>query len=561
VRLILYIFLLFSLQLGYSQINPENISFGDPMKIPLISAGSYGELRSNHFHAGVDLKTQQREGIPVYATEDGYVSRIKVSVWGYGKVVYLRHNNGYTTVYAHLQKFAPRLEDFVKNLHYTQEKHSVQSFPNSSKLPVKKGELIAYSGSTGGFIAPHLHYEVRDTRTEHPLNPLHFGLEIEDKTAPIIRGLRLKPRSDVDQINGNSISQKIVLKKTGANQYLTDTVYLNGSMIAQVNTYDIQNSTTNKNGVYKISCYQNDKLIYQHRLDEFSFSESKQINLLIDYAYFKNKKSRYQQLYIPEYSDLSIYDRDLSVDGLISLDKEGSYIYKIVIEDFSKNKSTISIPVTYNKSHNAIVKEYTKLDKVLIKTDEFYRFESDNNFISIEKASLYQDHKLEIKQSKDTIVIGPNTFPWKKKFRIGFKLDSTHGKHTSIAKLTNGRIKVLSSNYRSGYLTRDTDETGTYILGTDSKPPTIKPLNFYPKQWISSAKELKFKIQDSGSGIKNYTAFLDDNWILLTYNPKNNSLTYDFNDIPLEGAEHRINLIVEDQVGNKTEYSAVFFRK
>ena len=561
MRLILYTILLFSLQLGYSQINPENISFGDPMKIPLISAGSYGELRSNHFHAGVDLKTQQREGIPVYATEDGYVSRIKVSVWGYGKVVYLRHPNGYTTVYAHLQKFAPKLEDFVKNLHYTQEKHSVQSFPSASKLPVKKGELIAYSGSTGGFIAPHLHYEVRDTRTEHPLNPLHFGLEIEDKTAPIIRGLRLKPSSDIDQINGNSISQKIVLKKTGANQYVTDTVYLNGSMIAQVNTYDIQNSTTNKNGVYKISCYQNDKLIYQHRLDEFSFSESKQINLLIDYAYLKKKKSRYQQLYIPEHSDLSIYDRDLSVDGLISLDKEGSYTYKIVIEDFSKNKSTISIPVTYNESYNAVVEESPNLDKVLIKTDEFYRFESDNNFISIEKASLYQDHKLEIKQSQDTIVIGPNTFPWKKNFRIGFKLDSTHGKHTNIAKLTNGRIKVLSSNYRSGYLTRDTNETGTYILGTDSKPPTIKPLNFYPKQWISSAKELKFKIQDSGSGIKNYTAFLDDNWILLTYNPKNSSLTYDFSDIPLEGAEHQIKLIVEDQVGNKSEYSAVFFKK
>ena len=127
--------------------------------------------------------------------------------------------------------------------------------------------------------------------------------------------------------------------------------------------------------------------------------------------------------------------------------------------------------------------------------------------------------------------------------------------------MTNGKVRVLSSTYRSGYLTRDTNETGTYILGTDTKPPTIKPLNFYPKQWISAAKELKFKIQDSGSGIKNYTAFLDNNWILLTYNPKNNSLTYDFDDIPLQGAEHQIQVIVEDQVGNETKYSATFFKK
>jgi hypothetical protein len=243
------------------------------------------------------------------------------------------------------------------------------------------------------------------------------------------------------------------------------------------------------------------------------------------------------------------------------LNKEGTYSYKIVIEDFSKNKSTISIPVSYNNLLNPIVDESDALGKVLIRTDEFYRFESENNFISIEKGSLYQNHKLDLKQSKDTIQIGPNTLPWKKKFRIGFKLDSTHSKQTSIAKLTNGKVRVLSSTYRSGYLTRDTNETGTYILGTDTKPPTIKPLNFYPKQWISAAKELKFKIQDSGSGIKNYTAYLDNNWILLTYNPKNNSLTYDFDDIPLQGAEHQIQVIVQDQVGNETKYSATFFKK
>ena len=177
--------LMFLCLLSYAGFSQENIPkdyFSNPLDIPLLLSGNFGELRSNHFHSGLDIKTQQREGLPVYAPADGYVKRIKVSHYGYGKALYLQHPNGYSSVYAHLQSYAGPIQQYVKEHQYNKESFEIELFPESDVLPVKKGQIIAYSGNSGSSGGPHLHFEIRDGASR-PMNPMLFGIEIPDEEA------------------------------------------------------------------------------------------------------------------------------------------------------------------------------------------------------------------------------------------------------------------------------------------------------------------------------------------------------------------------------------------
>jgi len=171
------------------------------MDIPLILAGTFGELRSNHFHSGIDIKTQQREGLPIYAIGDGSVTRIKISLWGYGKAIYVAHPNGYTSVYGHLQKFSPKIEAYIKQLQYQKKSYEVEVFPDLGEIKLTKGEVLAYGGNTGGSSGPHLHFEIRNSITEKPTNPLLYGLEVRDATNPILEKLYVYPLSKGSVVN------------------------------------------------------------------------------------------------------------------------------------------------------------------------------------------------------------------------------------------------------------------------------------------------------------------------------------------------------------------------
>ena len=206
-NIIIAILLIGSILVHGQEDYPKDV-FRSPLDIPLVLAGTFGELRSNHFHSGIDIKTQQREGLPVYAIADGMVTRIKISHWGYGKVLYIAHPNGYTSVYGHLQKFSPELEAYVKKLQYDKKSYEVEVFPDLGALKVEKGGLIAYSGNTGGSSGPHLHFEIRSSISEKPTNPLLYGLEVRDATNPILEKVFIYPLAENAQVNqGNGKSQ------------------------------------------------------------------------------------------------------------------------------------------------------------------------------------------------------------------------------------------------------------------------------------------------------------------------------------------------------------------
>ena len=206
--------ILVSLNLNlFAQSNYPTDYFGVPLDIPLQLSGTFGELRENHLHSGIDFRTQKLEGFPVMATADGYVSRIRVSLMGFGKVVYITHPNGYTTVYAHLQKFSPEIEKYIKTEQYKIRNFEVHLFPKPTEFVVQKGQIIGYSGSTGGFVDPHLHYEIRNTKTEKPINPLLFGLKINDTIKPTIKEVVMYPLSEETQISHANFPYQLCLKK------------------------------------------------------------------------------------------------------------------------------------------------------------------------------------------------------------------------------------------------------------------------------------------------------------------------------------------------------------
>ena len=256
IKKIVFVFLLFVI--GFSTYAQDSIPkkyFRSPLGIPLFLAGNFGELRSNHFHSGLDMKTQGKEGFRIYAAADGYVSRVKISPWGYGKTIYIDHPNGYTTVYAHLKGYSGVIASEIKKYQYQKESWEIDWYPSDTLMKVKKGDVIAISGNTGGSGGPHLHFEIRETESEHPVNPLLFGFDIKDNIKPIIRSITLTPLNDTSYVNNKNIMQRFLITGADGTYRLKYSTPINayGEIGIGIETIDKLNGYGNRNGIYTLS--------------------------------------------------------------------------------------------------------------------------------------------------------------------------------------------------------------------------------------------------------------------------------------------------------------------
>ena len=274
---------LFSFSLLIGQEKYPQDTFSAPLDIPLILSGTFGELRSNHFHSGIDIKTQKRQGLPIYAIQDGTVTRIKISLWGYGKAIYIAHPNGFTSVYAHVKKFSPEIEAYIKKVQYQKKSYEVEVYPDYGELEVKKEDIIAYSGNTGGSSGPHLHFEIRSSITEKPTNPLLYGYEVRDATNPTLVGLFGYPLSKDAQINKSAKKIQLNFTKQKNGSFIADKVEAYGTIGFGFNGFDRQDLGANKNGVYAVKQIVNGKIYLEYDFETFSFGETRYINTLIDY--------------------------------------------------------------------------------------------------------------------------------------------------------------------------------------------------------------------------------------------------------------------------------------
>ena len=561
MRKIFYLFLFLSGTVVCQNQIPTDY-FKNPIEIPLILSGSFGELRSNHFHSGLDIKTQQREGIPIYAPADGHVKRIKVAHYGYGKALYVQHPNGYTTVYAHLKKYAGKIQEYVKKEQYKKEKYTLELFPEDTLLAVKKGELIGYTGNSGSSGGPHLHFEIRDANSR-PMNPLLFGIEIPDSKKPLVSSVFVYPLSDSAQVNKsrNPIKLRLITQKDGT--YKVEKCTAIGKIGFGISTIDQQNGASNKNGVYQITATFNGEEKFNALFEKFSFAETRYLNRYIDYKYFKKNRSRVQKLFRETNNPLSIIKNDVD-NGTITIEEGFKSVYTIEVRDYNNNKTTISIPIEGKKEENTIPKKDNTTND-FVYANQATSITKGKFSIYIPANSFYEDTYLDIEAKGDTLKLHKDEIPLHKNITI--TVDASNYDKKDLSSLYIGRLNYKGDPYynktsiKEFKLSARTKTLGSYILVTDTTAPTIKPVNFEDKKWISKNKTLKVKIEDDLSGISSYRATINGKFILMEYNYKKDVLTYNFDDRIISESENNLKVIVIDNVGNNATFEATFFRK
>ncbi|MEZ8002899.1 MAG: M23 family metallopeptidase [Patiriisocius sp.] len=536
--------------------------FSNPLDIPMILSGSFGELRNNHFHSGLDIKTQQRSGVPVYAPADGYVSRIKVGHYGYGKALYIKHPNGYSTVYAHLQKFEPAIQDFVKQNQYKKERYEIELFPKENSLLVKKGDLIAYTGNSGSSGGPHLHYEIRDSYSR-PMNPMLFGLEIPDSKDPSITSVFAYPTSNDASVNNSMTPVKLRIIKQKDGTYKTEKISAYGKIGFGIAATDQQNGAYNKNGVYRIKTSYNGKPKIDIKFEKISFDETRYLNRYIDYTYFKEHKIKIQKLFRQTNNPLSIITQE-DDNGFVDVADGFSSNFTIEIKDYQGNLTQIMVPVI-GKKDSLVVKTELPKDLQYIPSESSSTIQRGVFTVDFPKNALYQGRYLDIKTSGDTLHLHRDNIPVHK--NISISMDISNYNTLDKNKLYIARQAYKNTFYytttrrKNNILTAKTRTLGSYTLFMDTIAPSIKAVNFTDGKWISNNKTLKIKIEDSHSGISSYRATLNGKFILMEYNYKKDVLTYDFNDDIVTDTQNNLRLIVTDNVGNSSTFEAIFFRK
>jgi len=369
--------------------------FAAPLDIPLYLSGNFAELRSNHFHTGIDIKTQGVEGQRVLAAENGKVSRISVSPYGYGLALYIEHPNGYTTVYGHLKSFNADIERVVRKKQYEEESFRVDFAPDE-ELFVEKGRLIALSGNTGGSGGPHLHFEIRRTADSHPLNPLKFGFDIKDDIPPRIRGVRFHPLSDTTLINGKHEAVSMVVQGSNGKYHLKSGSRFNvyGAFGMSVHSLDYLNGYPNKCGLYEVHLSVNGETVCRQQFDELDFATTRHINAYKAYDVYRTNRWHYHKSFIEPGNDLEIYLPETKNQGVINKAKAGTHQVNYVVKDAYENISTLDF------SFETLAEPNGPLPKAK-PYDAYFHYDQENTFtypeefkVHIPQGALYQDLKL-----------------------------------------------------------------------------------------------------------------------------------------------------------------------
>ena len=526
--------------------NAQTFEPQPPLDIPLVLSGTFAELRGNHFHGGIDIKTQGRSGLKVYSVADGYVSRIAVSPYGYGNAMYIRHPEGYTSVYGHLNAFAPEIEQWVEDQFRDRSKNDGNLYPSAEQFPVSKGEFVAFSGNTGGSFGPHLHFEIRDTKTEEPLNPLEFGIEVKDTRKPDVRGLKWTAKDFGD----------MGTFKAG------DTVAVNFALGIDLFTTDKQDLANNNNGVYSIEALIKGQPFFTANYRRINFSTSRFINAHINYDLYCSQGVRYTRLYELENNPLKVTDTYEVIapgfrasKGWITVAQDSLIKADVVVKDYEGNTNTFSFYLQ-GDTPLSLDKNPTKLD-----------WTKDNDLtlgpidIHIPAGALYKTDKFNLfKKGEDRYVIGEGWVALQTYMTLEWTLDSTQipGVGWFLWEADHKGEKSAITGKREGEkMIFETRSTGTYELDQDLQKPTISIVSRTPSARPNSDfRQLLIRATDDKTGIDRYSARIDGEFVRIDFDYKQELLKVIVpKDIP--AGNHNLRVVVIDGVGNTAveEYS------
>ncbi len=527
----------------------QEIDFHTPIDAPFDLSGTFGEFRSR-FHTGIDFKSRGVQGQKIFSIEDGYVSRIEVNNYGYGKVIYIDHLNGFTSVYAHLKNFNPELDEYIKSELYKSKRNSIKKFPKTNQLRINKGEVIGYSGNTGRSFGPHLHFEIRDTKSQDAINPLMFNYTYKDDERPIIRGLYIINENN-SLVRNSPIRKKV--KKINDSTYTVDDFEYNGKIGIGLDIYDIQyKNLYNQNGVYKVELFIDSILKYSYKMDKIKFSENHYKKIMYDYLSLAQKNKKVLKIYTPRNSDLSFLKNN-KFNGIINSDSIRNNSLLVRVSDWNGNSSSIK----FNLKANDSISRRSSYNGIEILTNQNYTLNKNSSIIEIGKNTFYDDLLMNISYQSDTLNLGKEKDPFRSSIRIKLPhkiSDTLELRQSFVGKIINRKISYISSKKNKSYIYASTSSLGEYIISKDTLKPDIKPINFKNKSNIKVKNTLKLRLKDDLSGIKNYSSYFNGNWALFEYEPKSNMIFHNLSDGIIKDGENELIIKYEDGVGNKGVY-------
>ncbi len=500
--------------------------------------------------------------MPIFSVQDGYISRIKISLRSYGKVLYIDHPNGYTTVYGHLQKFNDPIEKFVKRKQYKNKSFTLDISLKQNKLKIKKGQIIAFSGNTGGSNGPHLHYEVRETKTQKVINPLLTNIKIKDRENPIIKGIYLYPLSEWSTVNRIDTVLKVNLIKKMGKWVSSDTIPICGRIGFGVSTIDLFNKGRNKNGVYGIDIFIDTVLSYSYRMNKISFDEMKYINTHIDFKYWKRDRIKIQKGFIEPQNKLSIYQKTAKQRVIFT---KPNQLYKVTfkIRDYNSNESLAEI---YLKGIDyPYIKKQKKNTHLHIKNrNNPFRYENEDIEILFPKNAFFEDIFFEFER-RDSIYKIHNKYtalqnPIILKFNISEIPFLLREKMLLMEINKDDELEPLGGYIKGDKLILKTKKMGKMILSCDTLPPVIKAINIDMDKDMASEEKIELNISDDLSGIYKITPSIDGEWVLMEYDAKTGDLFYNFKDKVLSKGKHLLKVIVTDGKNNTSVVQYPFYR-
>ncbi|MES2277816.1 MAG: M23 family metallopeptidase [Bacteroidota bacterium] len=542
---------------------PKNI-FQYPLELAPSTAGSFGELRPNHFHSGLDFKTLQRTGYPVHAAAPGYISRLKIQFGGFGQAVYIDHPGGYTTVYGHLDHFTPEILAVIRKAQAEQQKYEVDINLTPFQFPLYKGQVFAWSGNTGASGGPHLHFEIRDTQTQETINAQLFGLTIPDKVPPTIYGI------SVYHMNGhpfdeNTLRQSYPVRGAAGNYHLLkpQTLELSGNIGFGITANDMNSTSANKNGVYSIELKVDGKTVYTFAVERFAFDQTHAINAYIDYPYNLKTGGFIQKCFILPGAKITLYPRSIN-RGIVTFNDNELHDVEYVVKDIAGNTSTVKLKVKSSipKERNPIFRP----QGTLLHYDTHNEFANDKVKLIVEPGNLYDDLDLIYSVSpklpgsfSDLHHIHNRYTPIHDSLMLWIKPDADLGKYADKAVLVGSINGAVESEYADGYVKGKIKGFGDYDIRLDTIPPVITPANIHNGLNMAASKAIILRVSDSLSGLKSFMGKIDGKWVLVEHDYKSKIFIYTFGPEITPG-KHTFEFTATDYKNNVSQFTADFYR-
>lgn len=547
---------------------PGQVKYLSPLKGPFSFSGGFGDLRRNHFHTGLDFRTGGQIGSPVYAISEATVARVSVSPYGYGHALYLVHPDGQTSVYGHLSRFQPKIEAYVLTQQYLKKQFAVDLIVPPGLITFKKGELVAWSGNTGSSGGPHLHFEIRDTKSEKPQNPLFYLPGISDKSSPRINSLYVYPVTGNSLVSGSNRKLRFETASSGKVTTLKNKLPLEvfGEIGIGIQSDDDFNGTGFRCGIYSVELFLDQHQVFSFQLDHLAFDQGRYVNSHIDYEEMIRNKRWIHKLFLQPGNRMEIY-QTTPERGVLKLSDGKAHTIKIIVSDAFKNSNTLTFnliskikPIPSSKQTNSATFLYDKSNEfsapgVKIRIPEgalydhldftYHSKPGGNLFLS----SIHQVHNQYVALHKSySLTIDVQKVP----ARLQQKL-------LIVSLSPSGSISPVGGVFEDNCITAQTRTFGDFAVALDTIPPTIRPLNIKDDSALTNRSRIEFKISDNLSGVDTYEGEIDGNWVLFEYDAKTDYLFYIVDKERLSlGKKHFLKLTVTDERKNKSEFHANF---